>query len=137
MSDAREMTPEQLAAVRRDVDRWVAEAAQLEVQDSRRGGLVIGERHARDLLAHVDALTARLEAAERERDEAQKTYRDWRGSEQYAELTSRADAAEKKLAELVRAYDVVDNMPRITTHHAWLAAWRDLNEALRAARGEP
>ena len=97
----KEMTAERLADVRRDVTEWVHESAQVESYPG--SALSTAERHARDLIAHIDALTARLEAAERERDEerANCVY-------QYSETVTqraRAEVAEAKLEAAERTRD--------------------------------
>lgn len=122
----REMTPERLARVR-----------------AMRGLLLSTERD--DLFAHIDALTDRAEAAERERDDARAAFR------RLFEAAIVWHAAERKLAALVEAIDAAghvvtgDGGPTRAQLVEMLRKARNVDivelvayvDALRAARGEP
>jgi hypothetical protein len=141
MSDAaREMTPERMT----DVRAVLTSARCSYVGRCNSGRCPVHGVHGvavADLLAHVDALTARAEAAERMAVDSYARHQVAAARDRVDQEKARAEAAEKKLAALVEAFDAMCAMERVveitTVSDAATAAWKRFDAALRAARGEP
>jgi hypothetical protein len=135
MSKPKEMTPERLALFRKRL---------VDYEDDPNPNPA--DAVIRDLLAHVDALTARLETAERELAKVESVHQSacrklhgqaagWKLCEDERNAQkARADAVQKKLGALAEAAEGVLKYCETGDH---LGAWGTLVDALRVARGEP